>query len=187
MRRSMKAVAGICVLVGTLLLASGTASAQDCGAYGPVCEPAETLTFEYPRTVRAGGTVHITGQIADQDPQVLQATGETVAFVLADEAIGTTPIEDDGTFAGDFTVPHVAPGEYRITATSGTLSAAGPITVIAEGTTGNGTTGNGTTVAGRTDPLARTGFDATPMVTLGAAVLILGGAAVYGSKRRRIA
>ena len=183
MRRTIKAVAGICVLVGTLFLTSSTANAQECGGYfGPPCET-ETLTFEYPRTVRALQVIHITGVITQEEAQALQASADTVDFVLAGQAIGAADVEDDGTFEGDFTVPNVAPAEYDITATSGTLSATGAITVIADG--GNVNNNNNNTAGN--NPLARTGFDATPMVTLGAAVLILGGAAVYGSKRRRLA
>lgn len=187
MRRTIKAVAGICVLVGTLFLTSSAANAQGCGGYfGPPC--GETLTFEYPRTVRAGQVINITGVISGtpETQAASRASDDTVEFVLADRAIGSADVAEDGTFEGDFTVPNVAPAEYDITATSGTLSATGPITVIADGVSGNGGNNNNN-VANNNNPLARTGFDATPMVTLGAAVLILGAAAVYGSKRRRIA
>ncbi|HEX7132841.1 MAG TPA: cytochrome c maturation protein CcmE [Iamia sp.] len=188
MRRTIKAVAGICVLVGTLFLTSSTANAQECGGYfGPPCTE-ETLTFEYPRTVRAGQVIRITGLISEESTQAARASADTVSFVLADVNIGSTDVNADGTFADDFTVPNVAPAEYDITATSGTLTATGPITVIDGSGVGNtGANNNGNNVAGGTNPLARTGFDATPMVTLGAAVVILGAAAVYGSKRRRIA
>jgi len=184
MRRTLKAVAGLCVLTGTLFFASGGAvSAQECGGYfGPPCVT-ETLTFEYPRTVRALQSIHITGMITEEPAAASKASDDTVEFVLAGQAIGSTPVAADGTFEGDFTVPNVAPAEYEITATSGTLSTTGPITVIADGVNPGGGNNN---VAGN-NPLARTGFDATPMVTLGAAVLVLGAAAVYGSKRRRIA
>jgi len=181
MRRTLKAVAGLCVLTGTLFFASGgVASAQACGGYGNPCVT-ETLTFEYPRTVRALQSIHITGVIDEQPVAASKASDDTVEFVLANQAIGSAPVAADGTFEGDFTVPNVPPAEYDITATSGTLSTTGPITVIADGVNNNNNN-----VAGNT-PLARTGFDATPMVTLGAAVLVLGAAAVYGSKRRRIA
>ncbi|HEV7760182.1 MAG TPA: LPXTG cell wall anchor domain-containing protein [Acidimicrobiales bacterium] len=159
------------------------ASAQTCGGYFDPCTT-ETLTFEYPRTVRALQVIHITGLIDEQPAAASKASDDTVEFVLANQAIGSAPVAADGTFEGDFTVPNVPPAEYDITATSGTLSTTGPITVIADGVSG----GNGNNnVAGNNNPLARTGFDATPMVTLGAAVLVLGAAAVYGSKRRRIA
>jgi LPXTG-motif cell wall-anchored protein len=185
MRRTIKAVAGICVLVGTLFLTSATAAnAQECGGYfGPPCTE-ETLTFEYPRTVRAGQVIHITGLISEESTQAVRASADTVSFVLANQAIGSTDVNDDGTFADDFTVPNVAAGDYDITATSGTLTATGPITVIDGSGVNNNNANNNVS---NNNPLARTGFDATPMVTLGAAVLILGAAAVYGSKRRRIA
>jgi LPXTG-motif cell wall-anchored protein len=181
MRRTLKAVAGLCVLMGSLTLASGAVGAQACGGYfGPPCGT-ETLTFEYPRTVQASQSIKITG-IIETVEATAKASDDTVDFVLANQAIGSAPVNADGTFSGTFTVPNVAPAEYDITATSGTLTTTGPITVIAGSVNNNNqnnTSGN--------NPLARTGFDATPMVTLGAAVLILGAAAVYGSKRRRIA
>ena len=137
MRRTLKAVAGLCVLTGTLFFASGGAvSAQECGGYFNPCVT-ETLTFEYPRTVRALQVIHITGLIDEQPAAAAKASDDTVEFVLAGQAIGSTPVNADGTFEGDFTVPNVAPAEYDITATSGTLSTTGPITVIADAVNNN--------------------------------------------------
>lgn len=183
MRRTMKALAGICVLAGALFVTGSAASAQECGGYGPACPPAEQeIVFTYPRTVRAGQAMDIDGEVRDVQPTARAATDEAT-IEMAGQVLGTAAIAADGTFSGTFTVPNVAVGDYTISATSGTLSTEGPITVIADGVNGGGQ--NNT--SSNNNPLARTGFDATPMVTLGAAVLILGAAAVYGSKRRRLA
>ena len=73
---------------------------------------------------------------------------------------------------------------------SGDLVADGPIEILGSGVGGSGVnngggTGGTGTASGGSGALARTGFSSTPMITLGAAVLVLGAAAVYGSKRRR--
>jgi LPXTG-motif cell wall-anchored protein len=209
MRRTLKALAGICVLAGALFVSGSAVSAQECGGYGPACPPAEQeIVFTYPRTVKAGQSMKIDGEVRDVQATSRAATDEAT-ITMAGQVLGTAAIAADGTFSGTFTVPNVAVGDYTISAASGDLLTEGPITVIADDVDCNDVNGpfsidpnndpnnldgdndgiacEGVNNTTSSNPLARTGFDATPMVTLGAAVLILGAAAVYGSKRRRVA
>ncbi len=190
MRRTLKAVAGLCVLLGTLFIAGGGAApagAQECGGYfGPPCEE-DVLEVEYPTCIESGDPFAVNGSVTPADAE---SAGEDVEFTVDGVDVGTLDIADDGTFSGNLTAPVRAVGEYTFTAATGELEASGPIDVctdVGSGGAGNPGGGGTNTAGGGSGPLARTGFDATPMVTLGAAVLILGAAAVYGSKRRRIA
>lgn len=181
MRGTLKAVAGLCVLTGTLLFASGgPASAQECGGYFDPCPEVETLEFEYPSCVVSGRPFSVTGSIT---PPNAPSAGDDIAFDIDGQSAGTLDIADDGTISGSLTTPNLALGDYTLTGVTGELEASGPIDVCTDGGVGGNTNNNVTA----NTPLARTGFDATPMITLGAAALVLGAAAVYGSKRRRIA
>jgi len=185
MRKTLKAVMGLLVLVGVFYV-SGSASpagAQDCGYFG--CPPDE-CSFEgtYPSQVTSGGSITLTGTSENID---------SIEFAIGGNVLGSVTPDENGDFSGTFTVPSLAAGTYTITATAsspcGEFTVEEDIEVLATQVNNpvnnnvNGSTGNGTS----TTPLARTGFDAAPMVTLGAAALVLGGAAVYGSKRRRTA
>lgn len=188
MRQLSKVVAGIAVTLIALVGFSNVAGAQD------EYSPPEELEFDFPSQVQAGGTIDISGNCT--------IDGEDVNFTLGDVALGTVTPDDNGDFEASFTVPSsLAPGTYTLTGTCGELVATGDVQVLAAGqtpTTPGGTTGgttggtggttggtSGGTVNTGTTPLARTGFDARPVATLGAAALVLGAAAVYGSRRRR--
>ena len=168
MRQTIKAVVGIGV---ALVAMFGFASAAS--AYPP--GPEGTLTFEFPSQVSSGGEINITGTCD---------AGDEVTFAIGDETLGTAAVDENDEFSETFDVPDLDPGTFAITATCGDLVAEGDIEVLGadeEPPPGGGTGGTGTGGG----PLARTGFNALPVVTLGAAALVLGGAAVYGSKRRR--
>ncbi len=194
MRRTLKAVAGICMLFGVLAVSGSAAGAQACGGYGqPGCDQ---LTFDYPTPVNAGAEIPIVGVIEDTAATTDKATatsdetgtrGTTVAFTIGGLAAGELDVEADGSFSGVITVPSsLSAGTTTITGTSGDITAEGPIEILGSGVGGNGNNNGGTgTASGGSGALARTGFSSTPMITLGAAVLVLGAAAVYGSKRRR--
>lgn len=187
MHKTLKAAAGLCMIVGALFVSSTAAGAQECGGGGyfdPACEV--LLEVEYSSTVTSGGTVVLSGTLTTNDPAGLPDDCDSVVFTIADQEIGSLDIDDDGTFSGTLPVPSIAAGDYTITAASCEVVADGPITVVARNGNVNNP-GNTNTTNNGTTPLARTGFDATPMITLGAAALVLGAAAVYGSKRRRLA
>lgn len=182
MHKSWKAVAGLCMLLGTLFVTSSVAGAQDdtCGG-GGYFDPVPTLEATYPATVTAGGSITFEGSLTGVD-----VTAGSIEFEIAGRSVGSVDASDDGSFTATFTVPNVAAGDYSVVATFAPcdLVAEGDLTIAARGTDpGNNNNRNRTTTG--TTPLARTGFDATPMITLGAAALVLGAAAVYGSKRRR--
>lgn len=167
MRKTLRAVVGLCVAVVALVGLSSAAGAQI-----PGYEPQGELTFEYPTQVESGGTIAITGNCTE---------GGTVTFTIGDEEIGSVDTDEAGDFEATFDVPNLSAGEYTIEGTCGDLVASGDIEILAAGTS----PGPGTSSSGGSTPLARTGFNPLPVVTLGAAALVLGGAAVYGSKRRR--
>lgn len=174
MRQVMKAVAGVGVALLVLVGFSGAAGAQ----YDPT---EDELEFDFPSQVQAGGELNVSG--------FCTIAGEDVTFTLGDITLGTVTPDENGDFSATFTVPaDLAPGTYTLTGTCGDqLVAEGTVEVLGAGTgVGGGDDGSvgGSTNTGST-PLARTGFDARPVVTLGAAALVLGGAAVYGSRRRR--
>jgi LPXTG-motif cell wall-anchored protein len=182
MRKTLKAVAGLCVLVGVLFVSGGSPSGaqEGCGGYFNPCPPEGELEFTFPSEVLSGGTIRLVGSC--------NLPGESVEFKIGDTVIGTVEPDADGNFDVSFTVPSsIAAGTYTISGTCGDLLAEGSIRVVRSGVTpgGGSNTVNGS--GSGSTPLARTGFDAAPMVTLGAAALVLGGAAVYGSKRRRTA
>jgi len=206
MQRTIRAVAGLCVLTATLFvggaLAGSPAGAQECGGYfGPPCEE-DVLEFEYPACVEAGEAFTVTGSVTPADAA---SADDAIDFDIDGESVGSLDIDDDGTFSGSLTAPNLALGDYTITGVTGELSASGDISVCddsnvgpgggnnnggpgSNGGTGGVGNGNGNASGGTgSGALARTGFDSVPMITLGAAVVILGAAAVYGSKRRRMA
>lgn len=196
MRRTIRAVAGLCMLTATLFvggaLAGSPAGAQACGGYlQPPCEQ-DVLEFEYPACVVSGRSFSVNGTVTPADAA---SAGEDISFTVGGESAGTLDIDDDGTFSGSLTTPSLALGDYEITGTTGELSATGDIEVCTDSGVGSGganngnggSNGSGNNNANGSGALARTGFDSVPMITLALAVLILGAAAVYGSKRRRMA
>jgi len=201
MRRITKVIVGL----GFALLVSfgftssvSPAGAQDdppveCGGeYQPSC-PVE-CSFEYPLTVQIGEVITITGN----------TTNGPITFSIGGVELGTADdIDDNGDFSVTLTIgPDVPLGDQTIVGDcGGDDPAVGPIEVLAAddpggpGGGGNPPGGGGTGGTGGTGgagggtgggALARTGVDARPIVTLGAAALVLGGAALYGSKRRRV-
>ena len=183
MRKTLKAVMGLCVLAGVLFIGGAAPSgAQECGGYLNPCPPPgeDVLEFTYDNPVVSGGKIHIFGSCTIDD---------VVEFTIGGQFIGSVEPDEDGNFDVTFDVPNLEAGTYEIVGTCGEeLEAVGDITLTFPGTTPTTPTNNTVTTGGTTStPLARTGFDAAPMVTLGAAALVLGGAAVYGSKRRRTA
>jgi hypothetical protein len=165
MHKTLRAVVGLCVAGVAMFSMAGAAGAQI-----PGYEPEPTLEFEYPTQVESGGDITITGNCTE---------GGDVVFTIGDEEIGTVETDVNGDFEATFDVPNLTPGTYTIEGVCSGLVASGDIEVLAAGTDPGDDTNN----AG--GPLARTGFNPLPVVTLGAAALVLGGAAVYGSKRRR--
>lgn len=192
MRQVLKFAAGIAVALVAFAGFSGVAGAQDLDGYEPGPEGCAAFDFDYSAQVQAGGTLEVTNGVSD-------TPNAEVSLALDDVALGGTLVTDaDGAFAGSYSIPaDLAPGTYELIATCGGveyLSEDGaPVEVLAATQTPNNNTGNmntGNNGGGNgtntgSTPLARTGFEARPLVTLGAAALVLGGAAVYGSRRRR--
>ena len=169
MRRSnvVRACVAVLMAAGFLFVGANAASAAGCGYSCPTTGGTVTFTID-DTTVVAGQTVGVSGTGC--------AAGADVTFTIGGTEVGSTTADSDGNYSGSVTIPNLDPGEYTINATCG--SAVLGITI----TVGSGAGGTGSTTGGG---LARTGSDLGPLAGLGAAAVVLGGAAVYGTRRRR--
>ena len=147
-----------------LLFSAGTASAQDDG-YGPgpttPGDDIETVTVVRGETVTVAGNGCLPG-----DEVVVTWDDGTV--------MGTFTADENGDFVTTVTVPMDATlGVHLVTATCGDLEQFLNVNVLAErlDNVDDGT-------------LARTGSNSTtPLIGIGAAALVLGGAFLYGARR----
>lgn len=152
---------------------SAIASAQDCG-YGGCTTTTEMSTTTQPEiptvTVVRGETVEVKGQGC--------APGADVVVTFDDGTkLGTFTADENGDFVTTITVPASATvGVHLVTATCGEVEQFLNVNVLAETVTNNVDTGT----------LARTGSSSTgPLVGIGAAAVVLGGAFLYGARRPR--
>jgi LPXTG-motif cell wall-anchored protein len=164
------------VLLGAFLALGGSrvASAQDCGYGG--CPPVTTTTTTTPSdnipTVTAvrGETIDVSGKSC--------APGAEVVVTWDDgTSLGTFTADSNGNFTASIKIPANATlGVHLVTATCGDVEQFINVNVLAE--TVNSTVGSGT--------LPRTGSSNTaPLIGIGAAAIVLGGAFLYGARRPR--
>jgi LPXTG-motif cell wall-anchored protein len=158
--------------------AVGIADAQDCGYGGctttttstPGGSTTTTTESEIPTiTVVRGETVTIDGQAC--------APGATVTVTWDDGTVlGTFTADENGEFSTTITIPKDATlGVHLVTATCGDVEQFINVNVLAENVDN---VDNGT--------LPRTGSSSTmPLVAIGGAALVLGGAFLYGARRPR--
>ena len=168
------------VIGAFLVSAVGIADAQDCGYGGcpttststPGGSTTTTTESEIPTiTVVRGETVTIDGEAC--------APGATVTVTWDDGTVlGTFIADENGKFSTTITIPKNASlGVHLVTATCGDVEQFLNVNVLAETVD---TVDDGT--------LARTGSNTTgPLVGIGAAAIILGGAFLYGARRPRTA
>lgn len=165
----------LAVLFGAILALFGAsaASAQD-DPYAPTTPTTEgetttTTESEIPTiTVVRGETVDVAGEGC--------APGAEVIVTWDDGTVlGTFTADANGDFVTTITVPSNATlGVHLVTATCGDVEQFINVNVLAE------------TVNAGGDTLARTGSSNTgPLVGIGAAALVLGGAFLYGARRPR--
>ena len=163
----------LAVLLGAFLAVFGASAANAQDPYAP----GTTTTTE-------GGPTTTEGDI----PQVTVVRGETIdvagdgcapgaeVVVTWDDGtvLGTFTADDNGDFVSTITIPSNASlGVHLATATCGDVQQFLEVNVLAE-TVDNVDSGT----------LARTGSSTTgPLVGVGAAALILGGAFLYGARR----
>jgi hypothetical protein len=104
--------------------------------------------------------------------------GSTVSFSLEPGAIllGTTTADANGRYHHTSTFPQVGPGTYEITATCGPLRTTTQVTVSSPAPDRPSVT---------RPPLAVTGAQVLGLVSIGAALLAVGGAALAGGRRWR--
>ena len=166
----------VAALFGTLLTFGGSAAANaaDCGYGGcPVTTTTKATTTteaEIPTiTVVRGETVDVSGEGC--------APGAEVVVTFDDGTVlGTFTADENGDFTTTITIPKDATlGVHLVTATCGDVEQFINVNVLAENVDN---VDNGT--------LARTGSSNTgPLVGIGAAAIVLGGAFLYGARRPR--
>lgn len=167
----------LAVLLGAFLALGGSrmASAQECGYGGCVTTTtggATTTTTEadIPTiTVVRGETVDVSGEGC--------APGAEVTVTWDDGTVlGTFTADENGDFTTNITVPMDSTlGVHLVTATCGDVEQFINVNVLAE-----------TVNAVDDGTLARTGSSSTgPLIGIGAAAVVLGGAFLYGARRPR--
>ena len=165
-------LAGAFVALGMTLVGGSPASAQDCG-YG--CTPGSSTTTtttpdDIPTiTVVRGETIDVSGEGC--------APGAEVTVTFDDGTVlGTFTADENGDFTTTITIPSTATlGVHLVTATCGDVEQFINVNVLGE-TVDNVDDGT----------LPRTGSSNTgPLVGIGAAAVVLGGAFLYGARRPR--
>ncbi|MGN6694908.1 MAG: Ig-like domain-containing protein [Aquihabitans sp.] len=173
-RSKMKAavLAGAIIALGLTFAGTSPAGAQDCG-YGDCPPPSSTTTTSTPDiptvTVVRGETIDVRGEGC--------APGAEVVVTWDDGTVlGTFTADENGDFVTSITIPSNATlGVHLVTATCGDVEQFLNVNVLAE-TVNN--VDNGT--------LPRTGSSNTgPLVGIGVAAVVLGGAFLYGARRPR--
>lgn len=162
------------VALGLTAIASSPASAQDCGYGGcpttSTTAGGSTTLPEIPTvTVVRGETIDVTGEGC--------APGAEVVVTWDDGTVlGTFTADENGDFITTITIPTNATlGVHLVTATCGDVEQFLNVNVLAE-TVNNVDDGT----------LARTGSSNTgPLIGIGAAAVVLGGAFLYGARRPR--
>lgn len=156
------------IAAGFLLFTAAPAAAQ----YGPTVSASAS-------TVAPGGTVTISGEGFPPNTEgTVTLDGQVLASFVTDGS---------GAFSVQVTIPAgLAPGSYTLVATAGGTSSSTTIQVAAGGGT-TGVVGGGTTTAA--GGLPRTGADdgLSTMALIGAGLLVVGGLAFVGARRRSAA
>ncbi len=199
-------VGAMALLFVGLLLGPGVANAQtSCSDYlydtnlYVACVGGPSLTVT-PGTIPPGGT--ITVDLAGWHP------GSNVTITIgcngSPVALGSIAIGPDTKGSGNFTVPADCPlGPQVVTGTGPDMldnvtSREGPVVIAANATTtttvsgggggggsGSGGSGSGSSGSGGSGSLPSTGSNTGRLVTIGAALVVIGASALYGSARSR--
>lgn len=168
----------LAVLFGAILaLFAGSAAGAQDDPYAPGPTTTAGPTTSVPEediptiTVTRGETVDIPGEGCPPNSEVVVTWDDGTD-------LGTFTADDNGDFVTTITIPADATlGVHLVTATCGDIEQFINVNVLAE-TVDN--VGTGT--------LARTGTSSTgPLVGIGAAAVVLGGAFLYGARRPRTA
>ncbi len=181
----------VSVLCGALLALGGMASVASAGeattttidcTYGGEGCPTTPPTTSTPTTTVPNYTV-VLGATTSITPKVACAAGATIAVSYDGVSLGNFTVNANGT-VGPITIPAKSTvGTYTVTGACAGAAAAPIATVQVQAATVTNTNppkvNNGV--------LARTGLDNTgPLVGIGLAVIVLGAAFVYGSRKPRI-
>ena len=161
-------VRALSMLVGAAALSLMLASAASAQIPGYGGSPSVTFQVD-DSTVVAGQSVVASGTGC--------GAGDTVTFSIDGTTLGTTTASSTGTYSSTVTIPDLPDGTYTLNATCGSDVLGLSITVGNGGGSLGASTGSG--------GLARTGSNLMAPVGVGTIAVVLGGAAVYGSRRRR--
>jgi LPXTG-motif cell wall-anchored protein len=167
---------GAFVAMGLTFIGAAPASAQDCGYGG--C-PTTTTTGGGSTTTTEPDLPVITvvrGETIDVNGQGCAPGAEVVVTWDDGTVLGTFTADENGDFTTVITIPSNATlGVHLVTATCGDIEQFIKVNVLAE-TVNNVDDGT----------LARTGSSNTgPLIGIGAAAVVLGGAFLYGARRPR--
>lgn len=164
-------LAGAFMAAGLTAVAGSPASAQDCGYGGcPTTPTTPTTTPDIPTvTVVRGETIDVNGEGCAPNAEVVVTWDDGTV-------LGTFTADANGDFVTQITIPTNATlGVHLVTATCGDVEQFLNVNVLAE-TVNNVDDGT----------LARTGSSNTgPLIGIGAAAVVLGGAFLYGARRPR--
>lgn len=197
-RRLLLALSGLLLAFGALVLPANAASAQpsSCDDYIAQtidlylsCLPGPTITVN-PGTTTPGGaiTVDLAGWLPGSSVTIT-ITCNGVAVTLGNVAIG-----DNASGQGTFTVPSDCPAGSQVVTANGpnmlgvNTTREGPVVLTTSGGNNNNNNGNnngGNSGGGGSGSLPNTGFGAGKLVTIGAALVVIGSAALYGAVRAR--
>lgn len=169
-------LAGAFVAVGLSFVGASPVSAQDCGYGG--CPPDTTTTTDSTTTSEPDLPVItvVRGETIDVNGQGCAPGAEVVVTWDDGSVLGTFIADENGDFTTTITIPTNATlGIHLVTATCGDVEQFIRVNVLAE-TVNNVDDGT----------LARTGSNNTgPLIGIGAAAVVLGGAFLYGARRPR--
>jgi LPXTG-motif cell wall-anchored protein len=176
-RKSLRGFAAVLLAAGFVLVAGSAAFAQypttpttTGGCVPTITGPNESVT--------GGQSVPVSGTCC--------APGQSVSFILnpGGMTIGQTTADSSGNYTGTVTIPeNLGEGQYTIAADCGGQTST-EVLGLSVGAGGTGTT-TGSTTGSTGTALPRTGSNLAPLVGLGGAAIVLGAAAVYGTRRRR--
>ena len=166
------------VLLGAFLVLGGSrmASAQDCGYGGSGCVTTTTGGVTTTTGVEIPTVTVVRGESIDVSGQGCAPGAEVIVTWDDGTVLGTFTADENGEFVTSITIPTNATlGVHLVTATCGDVEQFINVNVLADSVN---TVDDGT--------LARTGSSNTgPLIGIGAAAVVLGGAFLYGARRPR--
>ena len=145
-----------------------------CENLGIGCPPEEGTLVADPPNVAPGQQVAVSGAGCE--------AGSEVTLTIAGEVVGTGVADADGGFNIPITAP--GPGTYTIDGTCGSM-VLDSVTITVAGPAAAAVSVTAATPPSSSATLARTGSNVGPTIAVGASLLLLGAAALFGARKRR--